>query len=314
MTAAAMPSTKVVSHGLDHSLVYHPTTGLLSRRDWQSTLPGQPWATLSSNEKLLAYVQRNHGVSSFQWLQEKVGSFSDYWAIIPLHAYDRTRLTEHPDLHLSKASPVYNGQWPGDYRITPIDEGSGGGYRITYEGFVEFIAQFARARVPDAAVAPRYRFGVLENGYPTSDLPRKLFSEPSEQQEEEHKRNTSSTSISKDDAKNIGEVAPASDFPGVFYLGGAFVLGLGFPVFWWWNEAHWAVQLFLLGPLGVLAAFLLLFMLFGLSVWACEVANSKDKTVPGKKEEEKEKEAEKGKENETETEEKELLIEGLDTV
>ncbi|KAK8135483.1 hypothetical protein PG984_003423 [Apiospora sp. TS-2023a] len=401
MSAAAMQSSKVVSHGLDHSLVYHPTTGLLSRRDRQSTLPGQPWATLTSNKELLTYVQRNHGVSSYEWVQVKLGYFATNRLVAPLHAIGRIHLTEHPDLHLAKSRsgvdesrpeqdfvylkpiPIYmlstafwawlaatdtkthaaalgfmrtyifliryetdfrlatelalipripaatdaqtpNGSsskredWLGDYRLV-LDEGTGGrGYKITYEGFVEFIAQFTRPLVTDAdmALAPRYRYGELNlHGSSTyRDYNRKLVLEPSEQQEEEeHKHNTS---ISKDDAKNIGKVDPASDLLCNFFLSGAFGLGLGFPVVWWWNEAHWAVQLFLLGPLGGLAVLLLLCMLLGLSVCVYEAAESKDKTVPGEKEEDKEKEAEKGKDNETdrETKEKDLLIEGLDMV
>ncbi|KAK8034156.1 hypothetical protein PG993_009151 [Apiospora rasikravindrae] len=381
MTAEAMESTKVVSHGLDHSLVHHPSTGLLSRRDCQSTLPGQPWATLSSNKELLAYLRRNHGVSSLERLQLKVGLFANNRTVAPLHAsYGRTTLTEHPDLHLARWSPLsfpndavvylkpipvymlstafwtwlaaadaktyaaalgfmrtyyslirYEAdfrlatqlglipripaatdvadQMPTDYRRTfdPVS----GGYQITYEGFVEFIAQFAHAHVPDAAVAPRFRFGELEAFH--DDAPRRLFLKPWEQEEEEHNRSTStSTTNSKDDAKANGKV----DHPVCLQiplslavcclLSGAVLVWV-----WGWDGAPSVVRWIVLGSLGVITLFFLLCMLLSFFQWLFQAATPKDKisvepisdvSTP----EETKKEAE------IKPKEEELLIDGLD--
>ncbi|KAK8030461.1 hypothetical protein PG990_000195 [Apiospora arundinis] len=89
-------------YGLDFSLVYDSTTGCLSRRDGQSTLPGQPWASLSNNE-LLDYIHKNHKVSSLERLRPDVQfpSDPDSMAITPLHAWKyQHSVTEHPNLHL----------------------------------------------------------------------------------------------------------------------------------------------------------------------------------------------------------------------
>lgn len=59
-------------YGLDFSLVYDPTTGCLSRRDGLPMLPGQPWASLSSNDELLSNVQRDHKVSSLERLKSSM--------------------------------------------------------------------------------------------------------------------------------------------------------------------------------------------------------------------------------------------------
>ncbi|KAK8855158.1 hypothetical protein PGQ11_011070 [Apiospora arundinis] len=76
-------------YGLDFSLVYDSTTGCLSRTDGQSTLPGQPWASLSNNE-LLDYIRKNHKPSD-----------PDSMAVTPLHTWKyQHSVTEHPNLHL----------------------------------------------------------------------------------------------------------------------------------------------------------------------------------------------------------------------
>lgn len=120
-------------------------------------------------------------------------------------------------------------QRPGDYRVTPLDEGSGGGYRITYEGFVEFIAQFAPARVPDA---PRYRFGELALHF-RDDFPRRLFLEPVEQ-EEQH---SSSKHVVKKKQKGKKPTAPE-----IFATCGFWSLTFGIPVVCAWDGAPWALH------------------------------------------------------------------------
>ncbi|KAK8101802.1 hypothetical protein PG999_012176 [Apiospora kogelbergensis] len=104
-------------YGLDFSLVYDPTTGCLSRRDGLPMLPGQPWASLSSNDELLSNVERDHKVSSLERLKSSmyIPSTPNSKAVTPLHAYDCIIATQHPDLHLTltgnsvylKPIPVY---------------------------------------------------------------------------------------------------------------------------------------------------------------------------------------------------------------
>lgn len=347
-TTETMQSTATVSHGLEHSLVYHPTTGLLSRRDGQSTLPGQPWVALSPNQTLLAYVRRNDGASSPSRLQQKVGHLSDR-QIVPLHALGRIQLTEHPDLHLARSrsgdetvylkpvpaymlSPAFwawlaaadaqahaaalgflrtyshlvsheadfrratglglvprlppaSASRPASWRYEDDDngdddgsssDGGGGGGRITYEGFVAFIAQFAPGRVPNSAVAPRYWYGELGLHQGSSDYPLRLFREPREQEGEgqQHSSNSSSSGSShSSDRPNDSGAEKSDDNLLAVPLWTVASLALGSVAQAAWGRAPWAAQRLLLGgPLGVAAVFSALMALLRFFEWVLDAA------------------------------------------
>ncbi|KAK7910747.1 hypothetical protein PG985_013228 [Apiospora marii] len=346
-----MQSTETVSYGLDRSLVYHPTTGNLSRRDQQSKLPGQPWVSLSPNDALLAYIQRNDGASSLEWLQRKVGSLLNR-KIVPLHAIGRIHLTEHPDLHLArwfrdnsiylKPIPVYmfsTAFWAwlaaadtqthaaalgfmrtyshlicyeADFRLatelcliprippatkatkTTNDDNwttywdgdgssSGSGCRMTYEDFVEFIIQFSPAHVPNSLVAPRYWYGELGLYHIYSDYPRRMFSEPREQEGEGQlisSSNSSSSSSSNETDKGLQELR-RNLF--LIPLWTAIGLVLRLIVEGAWDGAPWVVQWIILWPMGVMEVSTFVMALHRFFEWVFEEATPRRKVLDAKK-------------------------------
>ncbi|KAK8041426.1 hypothetical protein PG994_014433 [Apiospora phragmitis] len=122
----------------------------------------------------------------------------------------------------------------------PGDDGE-----ISYESFVGFIGQFAHARVPDSAVAPRYAYGELSSLW---------YHQYDEDEEDEVDREYVQYDQDPQEDDGGNEVSEQGNKLSHAPVGRAIALSVLLGpviVIWGWEGVPWAVQLLILGPLGV---------------------------------------------------------------